>query len=303
MKVNATAIYRAKSVSCAFTHRNSIFFYFRVEVNDRTKVNTEEAAYTHEFLHQVQKLQDPGDPYPVCDLMNRATTDNEFWLMEKGRVALPFSMTLPKDVSSSFSDKAGSIRYIVSASIEFICSARVRTLCVQRKLTVHQNLYPFPEELNSLRKTDIVERTSGRVFMGGTGLLSCEARLHKAVWTAGTPVTVWLRIRNETSKKVGNVKLSLIRRIKTFCLDQGPNLPNYEWNDSSVSNLSPVSLVRQTIAESSLSKAPWWNGIIRDSESEFMMDITIPSDEHTLRNRTIVQVSHVLQVTFSTSLT
>lgn len=235
--------------------------------------------------------------------MNRANTENEFWLMEKGRAALPFNLKLPKYVSSSFNDKAGGVRYVVAANIEFISSARVRTLCVQRQLTVHQNLSPFPEDLGSLLKTSIVERTSGRVFMGGNGLLSCEASLHKAVWNAGAPLSVSLRIRNGTSKKVSNVRLSLIRRIKTFCLDQGPSLSNYESNDSSVNNLSPVSLVRQTIAETSMSKCSWWNGVIRDSESEFMMDITIPSDEHSIRNRTIVQVSHVLQVTLSTSLT
>lgn len=235
--------------------------------------------------------------------MNRANTENEFWLMEKGRAALPFNLKLPKYVSSSFNDKAGGVRYVVAANIEFISSARVRTLCVQRQLTVHQNLSPFPEDLVSLLKTPIVERTSGRVFMGGNGLLSCEASLHKAVWNAGAPISVSLRIRNGTSKKVSNVKLSLIRRIKTFCLDQGPSLSNYESNDYSVNNLSPVSLVRQTIAETSMSKSSWWNGVIRDSESEFMMDITIPSDEHSIRNRTIVQVSHVLQVTLSTSLT
>ncbi|KAI8575128.1 hypothetical protein K450DRAFT_303784 [Umbelopsis ramanniana AG] len=273
------------------------------EVNDRAKVNTEEATYNHEFLHQVQKLQDPSDPYPICDLMNRANTDNEFWLMEKGRVALPFSITLPADVGSSFTDKAGSVKYVVAANVEFITNARVRTLCIQKQLKVHQNLNPLPEDLESLQKTTIVERASGKVFMGGNGLLSCEARIAKAVWTAGTPISVTVRVRNATSKKVSNVKLALIRRIKTFCLDKGPSLSSYKNDESGVNNLSPVSLIRQVIAEASMSKESWWNGIIRDSESEFMTDITIPSDEHTLRNRTIVQISHVLQVTLSTSLT
>ncbi|KAH8556751.1 hypothetical protein BGW37DRAFT_552998 [Umbelopsis sp. PMI_123] len=273
------------------------------EVNDRAKINTEEATYTHEFLHQVQKLQDPCDPYPVCDLMNRSSTDNEFWLMEKGRAALPFSITLPKDVSSSFSDKAGSVRYVVAANVEFITNARVRTLCVQKQLKVHQNLNPLPEDLESLQKTGIVERVSGKVFMGGNGLLYCEARIAKAVWTAGTPVSVSIRIRNATSKKVSNVKLALIRRIKTFCLDKGPSLSAYKSEESGINNLSPVSLIRQVIAETSLSRASWWNGVLRDTESEFMTEITIPSKEHTLRNRTIVQISHVLQVTLCTALT
>ncbi|KAG2179903.1 hypothetical protein INT43_003689 [Umbelopsis isabellina] len=273
------------------------------EVNDRAKVNTEEAAYNYEFLHQFQKLQDPTDPFPVCDLMTRSTAENDFWSMEKGRAALPFSMALPKDVGSSFNDKSGCIRYVVVANIEFICNAKVRTLCVQKALTVHQNLATFPPDLESLRQTSIVERAAGKVFMGGPGFLSCEARLSKAVWTAGCPLTVSLRIRNATSKKVSNVRLALIRRIKTFCLDQGPSLSAYESGDASAKSLSPISLVRQTIAETSLSRASWWNGVLRDSESEFMTDITIPVDEHTIRDRTIVQVSHVLQVSLSTSLT
>ncbi|KAM3582922.1 hypothetical protein VKS41_004678 [Umbelopsis sp. WA50703] len=273
------------------------------EVNDRAKVNTEEAGYNYEFLHQFQKLQDPTDPFPACDLMTRSTAENDFWLMEKGRAALPFNMTLPKDVGSSFNDKSGCIRYVVVANIEFICNAKVRTLCVQKTLTVHQNLSTLPPDLESLRQTSIVERAAGKVFMGGPGFLSCEARLSKAVWTAGCPLTVSLRIRNATSKKVSNVKLVLIRRIKTFCLDQGPSLSAYESGDASSKSLSPISLVRQTIAETSLSRASWWNGVLRDSESEFMTDITIPVDEHTIRDRTIVQVSHVLQVSLSTSLT
>lgn len=134
-------------------------------------------------------------------------------------------------------------------------------------------LTPAPEPM--------LARASKKLFMGGDGLVSLTASLHRCTWVAGQPVHVRLRITNDTRKIVRNISLVLVRTTTLFNMSTrsksfSGDLDAEETSTSEKRVAEDVLTAGQKGAKGHASARGWWTGVGPGETRNVSHSITIP---------------------------
>jgi hypothetical protein len=186
-----------------------------------------------------------------------------------------------------------SVRYISMASI------RIRDGRTGARSIAHfyRNIEVWPsyDPSRILAPTPSALYSTGAkpVFMGGSGKLKVTTSLHRETWIAGQRCYVKVFVANDTTKRVKNLTLSLIRTDTIFRLN--PDLDATSPTSKSTGldvDACQTSTTRKVVAETVLEMAGkgasgyatakgWWTGVEAGSSLEFVHYIILPvSTQH-----------------------
>lgn len=130
-----------------------------------------------------------------------------------------------------------------------------------------------------------------------------DSTVHRPIVCAGTPLYANVRLRNDTHKDLKSIRLSLIRRIKTFSESAA---------HGAVSEKNLLVLARKVMTEKVVLLKDYGlqNGRRKHRRStsptrtpfkEVMLDLLVPPGLASIRHTSLINVSYVLQVAISAS--
>lgn len=230
----------------------------------------------HPFLHRTIVYLAPE--LPPCDAVKAEERADHlgFWEAKCGESRFQFGFDLPPEIPSSIVTKQASVHYILTASVHFKHAKSHGVLKISRPVPVMQK-WSSPDLAPS------VANSTSKVWgvFGGKGNVEMDVTLNKSLFPSGCHLFTQLRISNDSAKRVKNVKLTLIRRVKTFRLsDDG--------------SLTPIVFKREPIV-SKLFKSSLWN-FDGCNKRWMLLDFQIPTDMVTVKNAKTLEISYVLQV-------
>ncbi|KAK0552936.1 hypothetical protein OC846_001516 [Tilletia horrida] len=234
----------------------------------------------------------------------------------EGAHSIPFSLEVPigKGAKGSYRGKTSVVRYIVIGSVKLKSSnGSDRSIAHFYR---HIDLFPYlnPSVVLAAAPKPIVSQGQKGLFMGGSGKVQLTASLHRSTWVAGQRVYVNIAVNNETSKKVKNLHLALVRTVTLF-------KPKPEFNvgfsvpaDPAESYIDPdactTSTNRKKICEDSLELGQkgakgsvtargWWTGVDPGCSLDVSHYMTIPADCLTILRGRHVEVMYSIKVAVS----
>lgn len=229
-------------------------------------------------------------------LLYTSAPDREgFCRGREGTHTIPFAMKLPKSDGKSPGAK-GSIQLRNGASVRYISMASIR---IKDGRTGARSIAHFyrnievwpsydPSRILAPTPSALYSTAAKPVFMGGSGKLKLTASLHREFWIAGQRCYVKVFIANDTTKKVKNMTISLVRADTMFRLN--PDLDTTSPTSKSTTidvDACQTSTTRKAVAETALEMAGkgasgyatakgWWNGVEAGSSLEFVHYILLP---------------------------
>jgi hypothetical protein len=148
--------------------------------------------------------------------------------------------------------------------------------------SVPVTVFEVPRQIKDLALVPIRATESQEWGMfSGKGMVTVNAEIECAQLVAGTPFYVKLRIENGSRKKVSDISVKLVRRVKTFQKVEG--------------SLSVVPLSFEKVSVSKLkypSDVFMFDGSTR---REVVLDLLVPFTEATVKTQ-IIEISYSIQV-------
>ncbi|KAI9032512.1 hypothetical protein CLU79DRAFT_714832 [Phycomyces nitens] len=191
-------------------------------------------------------------------------------------LVIPFTVQLPVELSGSYKDKKGIIRYYLERKVE-------------RPIELYSN-----SSLGTLGdaalyvpvvETRQVWRTASHQDSG----VNLSLALSRSLWVAGSPIYAILKTNNDSKQKITNVKLELLRRQNTF--SQTGLTGSFEF--------MPVTSTREVISQRSLADLDWWRPIEESSSSQVTLTVEVPPNQCSVKNQTLIDVSFALRLSLS----
>ncbi|KAJ3100732.1 hypothetical protein HDU97_001959 [Phlyctochytrium planicorne] len=288
--------------------------------------------------------------------------EHGMWNARKGVTTFPFTIKistaeavpnvssvqdggrLPPIPSSFWCNKVGGVRYIVSATARVKLNIKAPThLGAYREIDVLEHapshLAPIFTSLPALAAETCVE--VGGWFASSRGEVSLRAECHvpdagqesgivAGSWVAGGIGFVNVDIKNSSKRRIQSIKLSLIRRLKTFT--KTAPTPLTALGESPL--LNPIHFSRQVVMEKhfvygnperssalSIHSRPnipssqllwtqrdlivdrnamickdWWHGVAPGEGRRMLLDFCVPIQARSIRFAFTVDVSYVIQV-------
>ncbi|KAJ3291641.1 hypothetical protein HDU79_002152 [Rhizoclosmatium sp. JEL0117] len=285
------------------------------------------------FFHDTVDLQSARMP-PSEAIVPGPCDEHGMWPARQGTTSFDFSIKLTSETSlpSSFwSPKVGGIRYIVSAVVEAKFGFSKPTLLVvhqEAQVVQHVPMFLPPNIVPSLTMWAQDSRIVGWL-KSRSGEVSVKARCHtrefddvnsssSGAWISGGVGHVLVDVRNESRRKVKTLKLSLVRRLKTFSR-----------TNSDVGTLIPLHFSRLVVAEKTYiavkpksNSAPYitrpnplwterseknvslftkdsWSGVKKGESVSLMAEIDIPPLARSIQNGLLIEVSYAIQVSIT----
>ncbi|KAI1320355.1 hypothetical protein EDD11_001156 [Mortierella claussenii] len=162
------------------------------------EIAVELAAYEGPNIPQSNAVQGP------CD-------ENGFWLAKKGKTTFPFAFQLPLDCPSSLVfGQTASLRYVVTGLVQVFYQGRDETILKSKEAFVVEAWDGY----NPDYRLPVQASNSTKLFWGGSGSLVIEAMLSERLYNAGGNLSVEVKVKNNTSRKVQGIRLGVARRLE-----------------------------------------------------------------------------------------
>ncbi|KAI9205176.1 uncharacterized protein BJ171DRAFT_617151 [Polychytrium aggregatum] len=317
------------------------------------------------FFFTKQCLQSV-DKAPTDAIVPGTPDEHGMWSARGGLTKLPFSIAIGPGCNSAaqssgeenaplpssfWNRQFGGVRYILSALVFIKIGHNPPTLppvTAYRELFVLEHTpallsasFPAFRQTNSPTSATDTQLVGGMLGFGRKGHVQLKAELHVpqpsetyehlslGTWVAGGIGFVGVEIKNFSPQKVKELKVALIRRLKTFSqsapgakADKGDDVA-----DEREASLLPVSFSRQLVVERSFKamrqtsssgalvsrlkyaaegwaedgedvppKWGWWNGVEPNDSRKVIVDICVPFNVRTIRYGMLIDVSYVVQV-------
>lgn len=223
-----------------------------------------------------------------------------FCRAREGEHVIPFAMKIPKHGGAkgalpSQGRNSASIRYIAMASIR-IKDSRTSSRSIAH---FYRNieLWPAfdPSRMLAATPSPLYATAAKTIWMGGPGKVKLTASLHRENWVAGQRCYFKVYVANDSSKKVKEINIVLVRTDTVYRLDKDLDAtspdsrgPGSKPPESAVDpDACQTTTVRKAIAETTLemgNKAStgyatakgWWTGVEPGEALEFTHYLVIP---------------------------
>ncbi|CAD6897733.1 unnamed protein product [Tilletia laevis] len=235
---------------------------------------------------------------------------------KEGTHSIPFALDVPigRGAKGSYRGKTAVVRYIVIGSVKLKSSNGTdRSIAHFYR---HMELFPYlnPAVVLSPAPKPLVSQAEKGLFMGGSGKVLLTASLHRPTWVAGQRVYVNIAVSNETSKKVKNLHLALVRTVTLFRpkpeFNVGFSVPvdpteSYIDPDACTTSTTRKKICEETVelgqkgTKGSVTARGWWTGVDPGCSLDVSHYMTIPADALTISRGRHVEVVYSIKVAVS----
>ncbi|KAF9366042.1 hypothetical protein BGX34_006753 [Mortierella sp. NVP85] len=180
-----------------------------VELAAYEEITSKEFTATQSFLSSRLSFQGPN--IPPSNAVHGPCDENGFWMAKKGKTTFPFAFQLPLDCPSSLVfGQTASLRYVVTGLVQVFYHGKDETILKSKEAFVVEAWDGY----NPDYKLPVRASNSTKLFWGGGGSIVLEALLSEKLHTAGGNLTVEVKVKNNTSRKVQGIRLGVHRRLE-----------------------------------------------------------------------------------------
>ncbi|KAG0268785.1 hypothetical protein DFQ27_005719 [Actinomortierella ambigua] len=179
-----------------------------VELAAYEELASRECTATQSFLSS--RLCFQGNGIPPSNAVYGLSDENGFFMARKGKTTFPFAFQLPLDCPSSLIFGAtASLRYVVTGLVQIYYHGKEELVAKSKEAFVVEAWDGY----NAEHRMPVRASNSTKLFWGGTGSLELEAVLPETLHSAGGNLSVEIRVRNNTARKVQGVRLGVARQL------------------------------------------------------------------------------------------
>ncbi|KAG0018205.1 hypothetical protein BGZ80_007455, partial [Entomortierella chlamydospora] len=180
-----------------------------VELAAYEEITSKDFTATQSFLSSRLCFQGPN--IPPSNAVHGPCDENGFWMAKKGKTTFPFAFQLPLDCPSSLVfGQTASLRYVVTGMVQVFYHGKDETILKTKEAFVVEAWDGY----NPDYRLPIRASNSTKLFWGGSGSLELEAMLSEKLHSAGGNLTVEVKVKNNTSRKVQGIRLGVVRKLE-----------------------------------------------------------------------------------------
>ncbi|KAF9182115.1 hypothetical protein BGZ51_004958 [Haplosporangium sp. Z 767] len=180
-----------------------------VELAAYEEISTKEFTATQSFLSSRLCFQGPS--IPPSNAVHGPCDEDGFWMAKKGKTTFPFAFQLPLDCPSSLVfGQTASLRYVVTGLVQVFYHGKDETILKSKEAFVVEAWDGY----NPDYRLPVKASNSTKLFWGGSGSLTLEAKLSEGLHSAGGNLTVEVKVKNNTNRKVQGIRLGVSRRLE-----------------------------------------------------------------------------------------
>ncbi|KAG9072617.1 hypothetical protein KI688_000388 [Linnemannia hyalina] len=180
-----------------------------VELAAYEEITSKEFTATQSFLSS--RLCFQGTGIPPSNAVHGPCDDDGFWMAKKGKTTFPFAFQLPLDCPSSLVfGQTASLRYVVTGLVQVFYHGKDETILKSKEAFVVEAWDGY----NPDYRIPVQASNSTKLFWGGSGTLELEALLSERLHSAGGNLTVEVKVKNNTSRKVQGIRIGVARRLE-----------------------------------------------------------------------------------------
>ncbi|KAK3842849.1 MAG: hypothetical protein J3R72DRAFT_121666 [Linnemannia gamsii] len=180
-----------------------------VELAAYEEITSKEFTATQSFLSS--RLCFQGSGIPPSNAVHGPCDEDGFWMAKKGKTTFPFAFQLPLDCPSSLVfGQTASLRYVVTGLVQVFYHGKDETILKSKEAFVVEAWDGYNPEY----RLPVQGANSTKLFWGGSGALELEALLAERLHSAGGNLTVEVKVKNNTSRKVQGIRVGVARRLE-----------------------------------------------------------------------------------------
>ncbi|KAG0205972.1 hypothetical protein BGX28_002522 [Mortierella sp. GBA30] len=152
-----------------------------------------------------------GPNIPPSNAVHGPADEDGFWMAKKGKTTFPFAFQLPLDCPSSLVfGQTASLRYVVTGLVQVFYHGKDETILKSKEAFVVEAWDGY----NPDYKLPVQASNSTKLFWGGSGSLVLHAMLSEGLHSAGGNLSVEVKVKNNTSRKVQGIRIGVSRRLE-----------------------------------------------------------------------------------------
>nr|CAG8458075.1 13129_t:CDS:10 [Entrophospora candida] len=240
-----------------------------VELTAYEELTTREYTASQSFLSS--RLVFQSSTLPPSNAVYGPKEDG-FWTAKKGKTTFPFAFKIPIDAPSC-------VTYGNNACLKYIVTGVVQYKINNKEDSTFKSKEAFVVEAwdinNPIYKQPVEGMNMRQLWLGGSGAIMLEARLVETFFQSGANISVQIRVKNETKRRVQGIKVAITHKLHILA-------------NKTKKELDDVKVVGETVKEE------WYKN------KDFLFDcgedrittvhIDVPKNVRTIRNTALFEV-------------
>ncbi|CAG8586625.1 7268_t:CDS:2 [Funneliformis mosseae] len=240
-----------------------------VELTAYEELSVKEYTASQSFLSS--RLVFQNENLPPSNAVH-GPKENGYWTARKGKTTFPFAFKIPVDAPSSVEyGNLACLKYIVTGVVQFKNNNKEDTLLRSKEALVveawdgHNPIYKKPVDGVNMKQ----------LWMGGTGAVTLEGTLAETLFQSGGNVSVQVRVKNETKRRVQGLKIAITHKLLILA-------------NKNKKEIDEVKIVGDTIAEAWFKNKDYLFDCGEDRSTT--IHINVPKNAKTIRNTALFEV-------------
>ncbi|GBB99550.1 hypothetical protein RclHR1_03560005 [Rhizophagus clarus] len=240
-----------------------------VELTAYEELSVKEYTASQSFLSS--RLVFQSENLPPSNAVH-GPKDNGYWTAKKGKTTFPFAFKIPIDAPSSVTyGNFAFLKYVVTGVVQFMNNNKADTLFKSKEALVveawdgHNPIYKQPVDGTNMKQ----------LWMGGSGAVTLEGTLSETLFQSGGNVSVQVRVKNETKRRVQGIKVAITHKLLILA-------------DKHKKEIDDVKVVGDTVAEEWFRNKDFLFDCGEDRSTT--IHINVPKNARTIRNTALFEV-------------
>ncbi|CAJ0909762.1 778_t:CDS:10 [Entrophospora sp. SA101] len=178
-----------------------------VELTAYEELTTREYTASQSFLSS--RLVFQSSTLPPSNAVYGPKEDG-FWTAKKGKTTFPFAFKIPIDAPSC-------VTYGNNACLKYIVTGVVQYKVNNKEDSTFKSKEAFVVEAwdinNPIYKQPVEGMNMRQLWLGGSGAIMLEARLVETFFQSGANISVQIRVKNETKRRVQGIKVAITHKL------------------------------------------------------------------------------------------
>ncbi|CAG8467224.1 13369_t:CDS:2 [Acaulospora colombiana] len=239
------------------------------ELTAYEELNTRECTASQSFLSS--RLVFQSSTLPPSNAVH-GPPDNGYWTAKKGKTTFPFSFKIPIDAPSSMEyGSSAYLRYVVTGVVRFSTNNKEDMMFKSKEAFVVEAWDGY----NPLYKQPVEAVNMKQLWMGGSGAVMLESTLAETLFQSGGNISVKVRVKNDTKRRVQGLKVSITQRLLILA-------------NKVKKEIDQVKIVGETVCEEWFKSKDFLFDCGEDRST--IVHINVPKNVRTIRNTALFEV-------------
>ncbi|CAI2169112.1 5439_t:CDS:2 [Funneliformis geosporum] len=178
-----------------------------VELTAYEELSVKEYTASQSFLSS--RLVFQNENLPPSNAVH-GPKENGYWTARKGKTTFPFAFKIPVDAPTSVEyGNLACLKYIVTGVVQFKNNNKEDTLLKSKEALVVEAW----DGQNPIYKQPVDGVNMKQLWMGGSGAITLEGTLAETLFQSGGNVSVQVRVKNETKRRVQGLKIAITHKL------------------------------------------------------------------------------------------